>query len=166
MPVTVNLFLQQVKKRLWDDTSFYLNAEHVMLVRPVSWDMKRDKADDFGDLAHVGFQEYSENMPHEQYTLGLGGKPAGPDFYINKMDNTMSHGPKSNGAEPCFAKIIIGKDTFDIMMNMPMNKQHPLSFEKPIEVVNVRLFRDLKGVHGGPEYIAAQAANTQQTVAP
>jgi hypothetical protein len=41
----------------------------------------------------LSFQEYSPQYPHTQWTLGLAGRPSGPDFYINKIDNTIRHGP-------------------------------------------------------------------------
>ena len=53
-------------------------------------------------------------MPHEPWTVGFAGK--GPEFYINSVDNTKSHGPDgnthqdnaANEADPCFGRIVEG----------------------------------------------------------
>ena len=57
-----------------------------------------------------------------QYTLGFTGRPGGPDFYINKMNNTEAHGPGGQHqhhleefADPCFAKVIDGFETLDMI---------------------------------------------------
>ena len=59
----------------------------------------------------VAFQEYSPEYPHVQWTVGLAGRPGGPDFYISKVDNSANHGPGGQShhdlheeADPCFGK--------------------------------------------------------------
>ena len=158
MPLTVNNVLHQIQKGLWDDSAFYLRAPHVMIARPISWDLNRSKREEFGDLMHVPFPEYSPDFPHVQYTLGLNGRPAGPDFYINMMDNTVPHGPmghQSNGsAEPCFAKVILGVDTIDHLGTLSTRAQDDYIFERPVQIVHVRLVDDLTQLVGGSEYLA------------
>ena len=44
-------------------------------------------------LETVSYQEYSAKYPHVQWSVGFMGRPSGPDFYINKKDNTIAHGP-------------------------------------------------------------------------
>jgi len=46
-----------------------------------------------GGIDKLSFREYSTQYPHTQWTVGLAGRPSGPDFYINKIDNTIRHGP-------------------------------------------------------------------------
>lgn len=160
MPVTVNNFLQQVTRGFWDDSAFYLKAEHVVIARPVSWDTKRTKRDDFGELAHVPFSEYSDHFPHAPYTLGLNGKPSGPDFYINRMDNTVPHGPaghqKDGSAEPCFAKVILGTDTIDLMGSLPSKDGDEFLLKRAVEIVHIKMVKDLRTVPGGLAYLREQ----------
>ena len=74
-------------------------------------------------LEKVHFQEYNEAWPHLEWTVGLAGRPGGTEFYINKRDNSVDHGPggfssdqKAN-ADPCFAKVVKG---FDIVNRMQL----------------------------------------------
>ena len=41
----------------------------------------------------LAFQEYSAEYPHRPFTVGIAGRPGGPDFYINLLDNVKNHGP-------------------------------------------------------------------------
>ena len=161
MPHTVNQFLKQVHSGLWDGTSLAMNAEHVMLFGPqytstASATAASDNGDDaanvvdgggggggrkrYQDFYNMGidklsFQEYSAQYPHTQWTVGLAGRPSGPDFYINKIDNTIRHGPGGqmhtgemhNEADPCFANNII-----DAIDKIPVDR-----YDKyPISIVN------------------------------
>jgi hypothetical protein len=49
----------------------------------------------FADLGldKLAFPDYSADFPHLPWTLGYTGRPGGPDWYINKLDNTKGHGP-------------------------------------------------------------------------
>ena len=106
VPHAVHLFLEQVEHGLWDGAYFYLNGPHVLQVGPQRLD--DDESDDEGEedgegnrmqhfeqvgLDSLSFPDYSEDFPHVTWTLGFTGRPGGPDFYINKVDNTDSHGP-------------------------------------------------------------------------
>ena len=124
MPHTVNLFLQQVYHGLWDETSFVINAPHILQAGtlPVggsgkTYDDKMEEFEKMG-LSTVSFQEYHKDFPHKEWTIGFAGRPGGPDFYINKMDNSRNHGPNGQKhhdlkeeADPCFGYIADGKDT-------------------------------------------------------
>ncbi len=44
-------------------------------------------------LAELAFPDYHDDYPHLPWTVGYTGRPGGPDWYINKVDNTESHGP-------------------------------------------------------------------------
>lgn len=132
MPHTVNLFLKQVIQGLWDGTSVAMNARHVLQIGPqyTAPGIDIDAANDAGmkryqdfyakGLHKLTYQEYSPKYPHTQYTVGLAGRPSGPDFYINKIDNTIMHGPGGqmhsgemhNEADPCFAKLMDGTRPF------------------------------------------------------
>jgi len=119
MPHSVDLFLEMVDHKLWDNTAFILNEKHVLQAAAVASNgvtLERKKFE-FKDsrLESVAFQEYSSSFPHKQYTLGFAGRPGGPDFYINMLDNSIDHGPGGQShhalledADPCFAKVISG----------------------------------------------------------
>eukprot|EP00594_Rhizosolenia_setigera_P013182 CAMPEP_0178959818 /NCGR_PEP_ID=MMETSP0789-20121207/12542_1 /TAXON_ID=3005 /ORGANISM="Rhizosolenia setigera, Strain CCMP 1694" /LENGTH=479 /DNA_ID=CAMNT_0020642943 /DNA_START=97 /DNA_END=1536 /DNA_ORIENTATION=+ len=129
LPHTVNLFLQQVSHELWNGASFIINAPHILQAAPHDPTGKKDLRQAFQDkeLTTVSFQEYSPKMPHEKYTFGFAGRPAGPDFYINKLNNTINHGPGGQEhhtleeeADPCFAKVWKGEEVLDAMFSIPV----------------------------------------------
>ena len=123
MPHTVHHFLEQVAHELFDGTTVFQNADHVLLAGPGPDKQARDKFRHHPSLNSILFQEYSPNMPHVPYTLGYSGRPGGPDFYINMEDNTEYHGPGGQqhyehdlliaDADPCFAKIVQGHALVD-----------------------------------------------------
>eukprot|EP00978_Attheya_sp_CCMP212_P025441 scaffold81805_cov50-Attheya_sp.AAC.1 len=127
MPHTIHMFLEQVFRGLWDETSFIINGPHVAQVSPFTHD-DEDVRDRFKDvnLHGLSFQEYSPEYPHVQYTLGITGRPGGPDFYINKNDNTEIHGPygqegkdMEEEADPCFGRVVSGFETLDYVFGQP-----------------------------------------------
>jgi hypothetical protein len=106
LPHAVHLFLEQVAHKLWDGCYFYLNGPHVLQGGPQSFEEdetpipKGESArypalKPFKDkgLETLAFPEYSTTFPHQTWTLGYTGRPGGPDFYINKVDNSKAHGP-------------------------------------------------------------------------
>jgi cyclophilin family peptidyl-prolyl cis-trans isomerase len=121
MPHTVYWFLEQVHHGLYDKCSFHRNANHVIQAGPVGnfltapneGLLKKFKESGFESVL---FQEYSSEYKHYKYTLGLAGRPGGPDFYINMKDNDRLHGPGGQGgndaddADPCFARVVEGFD--------------------------------------------------------
>jgi len=55
------------------------------------------------------FQEYRDEYPHKEGTVGYAGRPSGPEFYISIEDNTRNHGPGSQQKKnPFEADSIIG----------------------------------------------------------
>lgn len=135
MPHAVQLFLEQVDHELWDSSWFYINGPHVLQAGPMLEEDETIEEDTFeADRAHalkpfvekeldtLSFPEYSHEFPHEQWTLGFTGRPGGPDWYINKKNNTVMHGPGGQyhhsieeQADPCFAKIISGFDKVEMI---------------------------------------------------
>ena len=147
MPVSVYTFLQQASKHLWDNTAFFINAPHVLMAKTKSRDLQTSNYAEFQKegVHQVPFEEYSEEYPHKEYTLGFAGHPnVGPDFYINVRDNSQTHGPKGPlqaGAEPCFATVIIGKETIDRIRKLPGREDALL--EKPVTIVSARIITNL-----------------------
>lgn len=165
MPHAVHLFLEQVAHKLWDNGWFYLNGPHVFQAGPQvpddeEYETLLEKGADertlalkpFKDLQldRLAFPEYSDKFPHLPWTLGFTGRPGGPDFYINKVDNIKAHGPGGQThhdlvehADPCFAKIIAGMDTIAMMTNAPTIRtpgdSHRFFFEEPVQIIKVRI---------------------------
>lgn len=128
MPNAVQLFLEQVAHKLWDNSWFYINGPHVLQAGPMLQEDDSIEEDTFeadrkaalqpfvdAGLDSLAFPEYSHQYPHEKWTLGFTGRPGGPDWYINKQNNTVMHGPGGQyhhdieeQADPCFAKVIEG----------------------------------------------------------
>jgi len=138
MPVSVNLFLQQIHHKLWNGCAFVINAEHILQAGPhlPSSDGKEytlkspeilNRFRESG-LMELPFQEYQEEYPHEQYTIGYAGRPGGLNWYINKVNNTLNHGPGGqrhynsmiDDADPCFAKVVSGWDVLEYIEKLPV----------------------------------------------
>jgi len=137
MPHSVHLFLFQVLHNLWDGCSVVVNAPHILQLGPYSSDAK-SLAGEFSkkNLDNVVFQEYSESFPHAQWTVGFAGRPAGPDIYINKIDNSFNHGPGGQKhhdleeeADPCFAQVVGGKDVLEDIFSMKTKNQQNILVE-------------------------------------
>lgn len=91
------MWLSQVDAGLWDGCAFVRNAPHVL--QATSRNMERASQEPrFKKVrkeidTSLAFQEYSKKYPHTKYTLGIAGRPGGPDFYVSTEDNTYNHGP-------------------------------------------------------------------------
>jgi len=124
MPHAVHLFLEQIYHGLWNGCDFVINGIHVLQAGP--GDDKQLEAFQHSQLDVLSFQEYHKEFPHEKYTVGFAGRPGGPDFYINKRDNTEYHGPYGQPgydleeeADPCFGRIVSGFDTLARLWTLP-----------------------------------------------
>lgn len=130
LPHAVHLFLEQVAHNLWNGCYFYLNGPHVLQAGPQNFE-EDDTEIPLGEsprypalkpfkdlgLEELAFPEYSDTFPHQTWTLGFTGRPGGPDFYINKVDNSLAHGPGGQThhvlheqGDSCFAKIVQGRE--------------------------------------------------------
>lgn len=165
MPHAVHLFLEQVAHKLWNRGWFYINGPHVMQAGPQAdftsvannqedVDERKLALSPFRELQldALAFPEYSEDFPHEPYTLGFTGRPGGPDWYINKVDNTDAHGPGGQFhheleefADSCFAKVVDGFDVIKTMMNLPTvleNGDYQYFYEVPVYITNMQIVGD------------------------
>jgi hypothetical protein len=143
VPHAIHLFLEQVDHGLWDHTYFYLNTPHVIQAGPQvleeeetlngNEEYQRKSVLPFSEpgLDMLAFPDYSEAFPHSQWTVGFAGRPGGPDFYINKVNNTQDHGPGGQWqhalheqGDSCFAKVIKGQDCLELMYAMPMRSDN------------------------------------------
>jgi hypothetical protein len=83
------------------------------------------------DKEHQGlaFQEYSPHYPHEPLSLGFPGRPAKPSPYISILDNSVNHGPGSQGstmgeADSCFGRILENNDTLERLKRIWGKPEH------------------------------------------
>ncbi len=153
MPHTVNLFLQQVHHQLWDGCSMITNANHVYQLGPSYEEDLEEKNSHYEQFYEKGldklsYQEYSEQYPHGQWTVGLAGRPGGPDFYINKIDNKLIHGPGGqtndedmhNEADPCFGKIVDdGQRVLDEINMIPTDAEKGYAIKYPVVIISARV---------------------------
>jgi len=133
MPHSVNLFLDMIDQKLWDETVFVHNAEHVLEASPTTFYNGQSKRHLFKEkgTSNVVFQEYSDRYPHLKYTVGFAGRPGGPDFYISTQDNAKFHAPGGQkrlhlleGGEPCFGRVVDGFSVVDKMIR-DSNEEDP-----------------------------------------
>jgi hypothetical protein len=145
-PHTIHYWLSQVSMGLWDDSSFVRNAPHVIQADPQSA-AGTSHIKDFSPAhlpLHLAFQEYHKSQPHAKYTLGVTGRPGGPDWYISTEDNDEVHGPNGQmqydmpeEADPCFAKVISGFAVVDRVHAMPIKSPDDNDLIKHIEITSI-----------------------------
>ena len=155
MPHTVNLFLQQVHHKLWDGCSVNTNADHIYQLGPSYEDDLKEKYSHYEQfyergLDKVSYQEYSEQYRHKQWTVGLAGRPGGPDFYVNKVDNTVIHGPGGqtndgdmhNEADPCFGRVADddSRRVLDEIGMIPTDAENGYAIKYPVVIVSARVW--------------------------
>ena len=150
MPVAVLYFLRQVAAGNWDGARFIRNAQHVLQASPVGNRQKfKDAAAARSDGAlSIPFQEYSPEFPHVPFSVGLAGRPGGPDFYISLIDNSINHGPGTQHpdakllgeADTCFATVINGFEALREIQRLP---HRPGAFHELEQHVNITVARIL-----------------------
>jgi cyclophilin family peptidyl-prolyl cis-trans isomerase len=156
MPIAINLFLQQVHHKLWNGCAFVINAMHILQAGPHQYKGEQGKYDansavlksnfEKSRLDKIPFQEYHAEFPHEMYTVGFAGRPGGPDFYINKVDNSVNHGPGGQGhhdiheeADPCFGRVIGGIELIQEINHIPVNREKGNLLAVPVTILNGRV---------------------------
>jgi cyclophilin family peptidyl-prolyl cis-trans isomerase len=151
-PLSSFLFLEQVNHGLWDDTSFPVNAPHMLLAQPTSvYSIRNHTLVESNTVAprrsrlpemqalgldRLPIMEYEDDFgKHSKYTIGFGGSSssAGSYFFINKADNTRAH---ENQA--CFGNIIEGVDVIENIFSL---QDHDANFKlrRPVEIVSARV---------------------------
>ena len=145
MPVVTMHFIAQVDRGFWDGKVFFRAESHVIQATNMRLDGSRPRS---LVAESIPFQEYSPEYVHHKYTLGIAGRPGGPDFYINMLDNRKIHGPGGQGhnyngdpdSDSCFAKIVRGTEVADRMQKLPFKREGGLHIlEKPVEIRRMRL---------------------------
>ena len=136
MPHTIHVFLQQMHRKLWDGTEFFRVRSHILLAHPYS---QREGKGMSVKMREVGletlqFREHTYKFPHTKHTLGLSGNPSGPNFYINRNDNSHHH----DVGDPCFAKVIRGEEMIERMSSLP-TIDDGATLERPVVIKSVYL---------------------------
>ena len=155
MPIAVNLFLQQIHHKLWEGCNFVINAMHILQAGPHQYKGEgqyspnayqlRSKFEK-SRLDKMPYQEYSELYPHTKYTVGYAGRPGGPDFYINKVDNSENHGPGGQThhdlheeADPCFGRVVAGFEVIDEINRIPVDRDKGSLLAASVTIVSGRV---------------------------
>jgi len=172
MPIAVNLFLQQVHHKLWNGCSFVINAMHILQAGPHRYDESQSGKYDANVAALVQgfqsakldkmpFQEYNEKYPHDTHTVGFAGRPGGPDFYINKIDNSENHGPGGQShhdlheeADPCFGRLVGGMEILEELNKIPVDDKRGSLLLHSVVIMDSRVV-----IGGRPEEKERQEGN-------
>mmetsp|Transcript_19209 Transcript_19209/g.24206 ORF Transcript_19209/g.24206 Transcript_19209/m.24206 type:complete len:145 (+) Transcript_19209:3-437(+) len=116
MPHSIYNFMIMVEGAEWVDT---ILVHHDHIVVATMKNSKGEVKERTTTNTELLFSEYSNEFPHEDLTVGFVGKLGGPELYINTQDNSEHHGPGKQphhhldgDADPCFARIIGGRDLF------------------------------------------------------
>jgi cyclophilin family peptidyl-prolyl cis-trans isomerase len=137
-PVTIEYFLTLVEQHTYSDASFFRVEHHVVQATP-----------NHHNHHGVLFQETNKHKnAHDKFTLGLAGRPGGPDFYVNMMENHQTHGPGGQGeeypgdveADPCFAILTHGQELITTIQHLPYNKENGLRILKEkIKIISINI---------------------------
>lgn len=104
VPHAVHVFLEQVAHGLWNNSIFLANHAHVLQAAPADRE-HREKFADY-ELDRLAYPDYSDEFPHDQWTLGFAGRPGGPSWYINKVGlNRMSNLESGSTTHPRFSGV-------------------------------------------------------------
>lgn len=117
---------------------FIRNAPHVL---QGNCNFRKPKHSLAPKLIH---QEYNPKFTHHPYTIGLAGRPGSIDFYVNLVDNIRNHGPGGQGpeADPCFAKIIEGKEVIDQIVKSIKNEPDWLTAETSVLIHDITIIAE------------------------
>jgi len=132
-----------------DDDEFvnYYSAEEYF-----EEDKRTKEFQDLG-LDQLAFPDYSRDYPHRSWTVGYTGRPGGPDWYINKVDNQESHGPGGQSqhaleeqGDSCFGTISAEGNSRDLLAKYVYlsevydddSEWHHFIFD-PIEIVHAKI---------------------------
>ena len=140
MPLSVHRFLQQISDESWDNTSFFMNAPHLIAAHPVSANSRISKPPHLfipptstltTQSSSLLYTEYNSAYPHLKYTLGFVGN--GPEFYINKVMNPQH-------TDPCFANVVIGRNIVDNLFHIRGHDRTPGRI-RPVEIITARIIQ-------------------------
>jgi len=141
MPHTTSWFLNLADSGYWNGCGFIRNAMHILQANCNPKVATEGKSQ---ERISIAFQEYNDKYQHRQYTFGIAGRPGGPDWYINLIDNSGTHGPggqpKDPQADPCFAELVSGKEVIKKLHKLKHDQTGFKALLKPV------IFRSVKVV--------------------
>jgi hypothetical protein len=145
MPHTIKTFLEMIERETYVDGTFILAKDHIILGGLSDpHDAENNQRLTERMLQHgyhpdgaLLFNEYSDEYPHVQGTVGFTGGRSGPIFYVNLMNNSENHGALR---DPCFAKFIQGFNLLERIAQMP--KDEDGRSELPIYIVRAEILTD------------------------
>jgi len=139
MPHTTSWFLALADSGYWEGCGFIRNAMHILQANCSPKELTGGQSQ---ERINIAFQEYNEDYQHRPYTFGIAGRPGGPDWYINLVDNSGTHGPggqpKDDEADPCFAELVSGKE---VVQRLHKLKHDQTAFKGLLEPVIFRSVR-------------------------
>eukprot|EP00485_Elphidium_margaritaceum_P023262 CAMPEP_0202720318 /NCGR_PEP_ID=MMETSP1385-20130828/138949_1 /ASSEMBLY_ACC=CAM_ASM_000861 /TAXON_ID=933848 /ORGANISM="Elphidium margaritaceum" /LENGTH=282 /DNA_ID=CAMNT_0049383977 /DNA_START=61 /DNA_END=906 /DNA_ORIENTATION=+ len=132
MPHSIRYFVSLIESGFWNGCHFFRNADHVIQANchqrnednafAITQQDEQHHAERLKETGEIVFQEYDDTLPwlHQKYSIGIAGRPGGPDFYVNLVDNKRNHGPGGQGPkpDPCFAHIVRGQHVIDEIHRM------------------------------------------------
>lgn len=120
MPHSLFTFMTMVQDKVWDNSLFMHKWTHIIQAIEDPLYNKHDL-----DKYQLAFPEYTDKFPHDQFSMGFSGYSSTPNFFLNTIDNVRNHGPGGqkigailNDADPCFGKIIFGKESLTKLINL------------------------------------------------
>jgi cyclophilin family peptidyl-prolyl cis-trans isomerase len=106
-------------------------------------------------LDQLAFPDYSDKFPHVTWTLGFTGRPGGPDFYINKVNNTEGHGPGGQyqhaleeQGDACFGKVVSGKIAVSKIFTQPVyndGTEWHYFLDDPVKITGAVIWKNDQG---------------------
>jgi len=142
MPHTTSWFLTLAEAGYWNGCAFVRNAMHILQANCNS------KSSEQATIS-LAFQEYSDAWQHKEYTFGIAGRPGGPDWYINLIDNSGRHGPGGQArdpeADPCFAELVTGKEVIKELHKLEHDKSAFKGLLEPVIFRSVRVVTEEAG---------------------
>jgi hypothetical protein len=122
LPHTIYVFMDMVERKVWDNTIFLHQWNHKLQAKLIP----PSTASNNEPIAHphsmqLSMIEYSEEYPHEAFTVGLSGRLGASELFINmeNNDNIYGSGKRGDGVAediyPCFAKVVVGKSTLALL---------------------------------------------------
>lgn len=145
VPHAILYFLTQVASGKWVGGGFIRNAGHVLQADPLG---NHDAMRNLTVPYSVAYQDFSPMYPHREMTVGLAGRPGGPDWYISLVDNTANHGPGGQRsydlpeeADACFGQVETGQDVVRWLHKIPAKKDSFQGLHKPVIFTTAEILR-------------------------
>jgi len=143
MPHTTSWFLTLAESGYWEGCGFIRNAMHILQANCNPKEPKDSNEGKAQERISIAFQEYNDNYQHRPYTFGIAGRPGGPDWYINLIDNSGTHGPggqpRDPEADPCFAELVSGKEVIKKLHKLAHDQTAFKGLVEPVIFRSVRV---------------------------